>query len=83
MAVRQYLLEHRYIGEKYRLLLDTPDRETADQAVKWSTFEQLTAEQRTHPFNYLLLEATYQIPTLRESPGISASIVAARGGFVP
>lgn len=69
MAVRGYLLGRLYIGDKYRLLLD------AERQLKWSTYEQLTADQRTHPYNYLHIQCSYQIPTLRET--------ALPGGFQP
>jgi hypothetical protein len=58
MCVRTHLLRHRLLAGKYRLLLDDKHK------LKYSTFEQLTSEARTYPFNYVLLQASWRTASI-------------------
>lgn len=59
MAIRGWLLEHLLIGDgKYRRWIDDK------HPLKWTTYEQLTPEQRTHPDNYVHLQVSYLVPTV-------------------
>lgn len=58
MAVRRWLLSRQYI-DRFRLLpMDDESR------LKWSTFDQVKNEDRTHPFYYVHLQAAFQAPTI-------------------
>lgn len=55
MTVRRHLLSTRVIDNKYRIILE------GSRGLKYTTFEQLTAEQRTHPHHYMQLQCSWQM----------------------